>query len=125
MLVLFRQPDPDPILTLGGLFRADGRPDKLDLGIGVYRDESGETSIMRPVRSVEERLIATQKSKSNIAGLPLTRIPGFVNAILAVQRQVIGGKHRLRGRCWPVMRTFADQPDILSSMYANATYGLT
>jgi aspartate/tyrosine/aromatic aminotransferase len=92
MLVLFRQPDPDPILTLGGLFRADGRPDKLDLGIGVYRDESGETPIMRSVRAAEERLIATQKSKSSIAGLPLARIPDFVNAILAIQRQRDWGK---------------------------------
>ena len=32
MLELFRQPDPDPILTPGGLFRTDSRPGKLDLG---------------------------------------------------------------------------------------------
>jgi aspartate/tyrosine/aromatic aminotransferase len=92
MLELFRQPGPDPILTLGGLFRADGRPDKLDLGIGVYRDESGETPIMRSVRAVEERLITTRKNKSNIAGPPLARIPDFVNAILAIQRQRDWGK---------------------------------
>jgi aspartate/tyrosine/aromatic aminotransferase len=32
MFQLLQQPDPDPILTLGGLFRTDSRPGKLDLG---------------------------------------------------------------------------------------------
>ena len=64
MFELLQQPAPDPILALGGLFRADDRPEKLDLGIGVYRDETGRTPIMRSVRAAEERLLESRTTKS-------------------------------------------------------------
>ncbi len=36
------QPQPDdPLLALIGLYRKDPRADKVDLGVGVYRDEDG------------------------------------------------------------------------------------
>ncbi|MCG5477264.1 MAG: aromatic amino acid aminotransferase, partial [Sinorhizobium fredii] len=41
---LARQPD-DPLLALIGLFRKDERSGKVDLGVGVYRDETGRTPI--------------------------------------------------------------------------------
>ena len=37
---------PDALLALIAQFRADPRPDKIDVGVGVYRDESGATPIM-------------------------------------------------------------------------------
>ena len=44
------QPLPqDPILQLMQTFREDTRPDKVDLGIGVYKDDAGNTPIMAAV----------------------------------------------------------------------------
>lgn len=56
------QPD-DPILGLMTAFAADRRDDKIDLGIGVYRDEHGRTPIMRAVKQAENGLVATQATK--------------------------------------------------------------
>ncbi|GIX14457.1 MAG: aminotransferase [Paracoccaceae bacterium] len=55
---------PDKIIALIDEFRADPRPDKLDLGVGVYRDAEGRTPVMRAVKAAEARLLQTQDSKS-------------------------------------------------------------
>ncbi|MEG3176676.1 amino acid aminotransferase [Sphingomonas sp. RB3P16] len=60
---LERQP-PDALLAVIGLHRADPRPDKIDLGVGVYRDATGATPVMRAVKAAEARLLAEQPSKS-------------------------------------------------------------
>lgn len=54
----------DALLALIGLFRDDPRSTKLDLGVGVYRDETGVTPIMVAVRRAEEVLLATRTTKS-------------------------------------------------------------
>lgn len=54
----------DKILALIGLYRADPRPNKVDLGVGVYKDSAGNTPVMRAVREAEKRLLAGQDSKS-------------------------------------------------------------
>ena len=63
---------PDPILGVLARFRTDPREGKIDLGIGVYQDELGRTPVMRAVRSAEQRLLATQTTKTyqGIAGDP-------------------------------------------------------
>jgi aromatic-amino-acid transaminase len=59
------QPQPDdPLLALIGLFRDDPRPGKLDLGVGTYRDEHGETPVMAVVKSAERALLDTQRTKA-------------------------------------------------------------
>jgi aspartate/tyrosine/aromatic aminotransferase len=59
------QPAPaDKILALIGLYRADPRPDKVDLGVGVYKDRDGKTPVMRAVREAEKRLLQSQDSKT-------------------------------------------------------------
>lgn len=55
---------PDKILALIGMYRADPRTDKLDLGVGVYKDEVGNTPIMGAVQTAQERLLTEQKTKS-------------------------------------------------------------
>ncbi len=63
---------PDPILGLLASFREDSNPLKVDLGVGVYRDESGATPIMAAVKDAEGRCYATEDSKSYVgpAGVP-------------------------------------------------------
>lgn len=59
------QPD-DPLLALIGLYRADERAGKVDLGVGVYRDETGATPIFRAVKEAERRLVETQPTKAYV-----------------------------------------------------------
>lgn len=59
------RPQPaDALLALIGLYRDDPRPQKLDLGVGVYRDDDGHTPVMRSVKAAERRLLESQDSKS-------------------------------------------------------------
>jgi aspartate aminotransferase len=53
----------DPILGLMSLFRADTNPLKVDLGVGVYKNEQGQTPVLEAVKRAEQRLIAAQNSK--------------------------------------------------------------
>ncbi|MDF0490095.1 aspartate/tyrosine/aromatic aminotransferase [Sphingomonas sp. H39-1-10] len=63
LLAALQPPPADPILALGSLFAADTRPNKLDLGIGVYKDEAGETPIMLSVKQAERQLLASRTTK--------------------------------------------------------------
>jgi aspartate/tyrosine/aromatic aminotransferase len=63
MLETLPAPEPDRILGLMAAFRADPRPDRIDLGVGVYRDEAGETPIFRAVHEAERRLWESARSK--------------------------------------------------------------
>lgn len=59
------QPAPaDKILALIGLYRADPRPGKVDLGVGVYKDRDGKTPVMRAVREAEKRLLQSRDTKT-------------------------------------------------------------
>ena len=78
---------PDPILRLIAEFRADPRPDKVDLGVGVYKDELGRTPIMAAVKAAEHRILEAEDSKAYIGP---AGVPEF-NA--AIQRLVFGGGH--------------------------------
>lgn len=64
---LFGSLDPQPadaLLALIGLHRADPRPDKIDVGVGVYRDEYGQTPVMRAVKEAEALLLRDQPTKA-------------------------------------------------------------
>ena len=54
----------DTLLSLIGLAKADDRPGKIDLGVGVYRDAEGRTPILRAVKAAEHSLLRTQESKA-------------------------------------------------------------
>lgn len=56
----------DPILGLMAAFRADPDPRKVDLGVGVYRDDHGETPVLQAVRRAEDALVAAQTTKTYV-----------------------------------------------------------
>tara|TARA_R110002167_G_scaffold1426_2_gene6701 strand:- start:10093 stop:11277 length:1185 start_codon:yes stop_codon:yes gene_type:complete len=62
----------DKILALMAAYREDPRDTKVDLGVGVYKDATGNTPVMRAVKEAEKRLQAQQTSKAyvNMAGDP-------------------------------------------------------
>ena len=63
---LTEQP-PDKILALMDAFRADPREDKIDLGVGVYKDAEGRTPVMRAIKAAERRLVEEQATKAYVA----------------------------------------------------------
>lgn len=67
----------DPILGLSALFKADQNPEKVDLGVGVYKTDKGETPIMGAIQEAFNRLAASEGSKVYIAP---TGWPGFTDA---------------------------------------------
>lgn len=54
----------DALLGLIRLFAEDARPHKLDLGVGVYKDEAGRTPVFAAVKAAERRLLDTQDTKA-------------------------------------------------------------
>ncbi len=77
----------DPILGLMAAFRADADPRKVDLGVGVYRDDRGETPVVKAVRQAEQAVLARQTTKAYVG--PAGN-PGFNQAI---ERLVLGDEH--------------------------------
>ena len=59
----------DPIEGVFARLAADVSPDKIDLGIGVYRDESGNVPVMKAVRKAEASILGKQLPKSYLSPL--------------------------------------------------------
>nr|WP_252728077.1 amino acid aminotransferase [Alteromonas sp. C1M14] len=57
---------PDPILGLSASFREDTNSAKIDLGVGVYKDEQGNTPIMSSVAKAQTILLERETSKTYI-----------------------------------------------------------
>ena len=65
---------PDAILGLTEAFRADPNPGKINLGVGVYKDESGRTPVLAAVKEAERVLVAEEDTKSY---LPIGGDPAY------------------------------------------------
>ncbi|MCL1060157.1 aspartate/tyrosine/aromatic aminotransferase [Shewanella gelidimarina] len=72
----------DPILGLTDAFKADPREDKVNLGVGIYKDESGKTPILKAVKLAEEKLLATEKTKSYLGMEGVQAYNGAVQTLL-------------------------------------------
>ncbi|WP_159652676.1 amino acid aminotransferase [Vibrio atypicus] len=59
-------PTLDPILSLSVAYRNDPRSDKVDLGIGVYKNSQGETPVMKAILQAQDIVVETQKTKSYV-----------------------------------------------------------
>lgn len=82
--------NPDAILGLMATFRADPAPQKVDLGVGVFRDLSGNTPILDCVRRAEKRVLGAQSTKSYVGAA------GREEFNLAVEELVLGPSHTAR-----------------------------
>lgn len=56
----------DSLMELGLLMQADPRADKIDLGVGTYRDERGGIPIMAAVKTAEQTILNAQTSKGYV-----------------------------------------------------------
>ena len=82
---------PDAILGLTEAFKADANPEKVNLGVGVYKDDSGQTPILDSVKAAEATLVESQASKSYMP------IPGAPEYAKAVQALLFGEGHAVVG----------------------------
>ncbi|QDP18913.1 aromatic amino acid transaminase [Sphingomonas xanthus] len=72
----------DSLLALIAKANADTRPEKIDVGVGVYKDSQGRTPVMRSVKAAEKRLWETQRSKSYLGGAGDARMLQLLKPIL-------------------------------------------
>ncbi|SHG91414.1 aromatic amino acid transaminase [Cognatishimia maritima] len=79
MLGNLKSQPADKILALMTKFKEDPRIQKVDLGVGVYKNAEGVTPVMRAVKAAERRLVEEQTSKSYV-GLPGD--PAFADAMI-------------------------------------------
>ncbi|KPQ23947.1 MAG: aromatic-amino-acid transaminase [Halomonas sp. HL-48] len=98
----------DAILGLIEAFKKDTNPQKVDLGVGVYRDEHGNTPVMRAVKEAEARLLSNETTKTYIGshgapaygGVVLPMVLGAGSPVLEANRasatQSPGGTGALR-----------------------------
>ncbi|MCD9473643.1 aminotransferase class I/II-fold pyridoxal phosphate-dependent enzyme [Photobacterium phosphoreum] len=79
----------DPILGLTDDFKADPRTHKINLGVGIYKNEAGNTPILATVKKAEAILLAQETTKSYLG------IPGTPEYGLAVQQLLFGADSTL------------------------------
>jgi aromatic-amino-acid transaminase len=72
----------DPLIMLIGLVNADPRPDKIDVGVGVFRDGAGNTPILKVMKEAEQRLLDTQTTKAYIGSAGDKRFAELLRPIL-------------------------------------------
>ena len=83
---------PDAILGLTVAYNKDPNPNKINLGVGVYKDSDGKTPILETVRTAEARLLESEQSKSY---LPIDGGPAYQHA---TQKLLLGERNPiLRG----------------------------
>ncbi|MCA1902694.1 MAG: aspartate/tyrosine/aromatic aminotransferase [Candidatus Hydrogenedens sp.] len=89
MLEKFTMAPPDPILGLTEAFLKDPNSEKINLGVGVYKDNFNKTPIFNTVKKAEAILLEKEQTKSY---LPISGLPDFCNE---VQKLVLGADNLL------------------------------
>ncbi|MGQ0589954.1 MAG: amino acid aminotransferase [Sphingosinicella sp.] len=116
----------DSLIALIALAAADPRPEKIDVGVGVYRDAAGNTPILKSVKIAEQILVETQDTKSYIGSQGDVRFVELIKSIVfgeaaagddrIVGLQTPGGCGALRlgaelvAKANPLARIFAGEP---------------
>src|SRR3954470_17934461 len=72
----------DSLLELIALCNADPRADKIDVGVGVFRDGSGNTPILKVIKEAEQRLVDTQVTKAYLGSAGDKRFAELLRPIL-------------------------------------------
>ncbi|WP_445493953.1 amino acid aminotransferase [Photorhabdus sp. SF281] len=77
----------DPILGLADTFRSDPRTNKINLGIGVYKDETGKTPVLPSVKKAEQYLLENEATKNYLP------ISGLAEFGIVTQELLFGKDH--------------------------------
>jgi len=79
----------DAILGLTEAFKKDSNPNKVNLGVGVYKDDQGRTPVLQCIKAAERMLLEEQTSKGY---LPMTGDPSYGSQ---VQQLLFGPEHEV------------------------------
>ncbi|MCX7420789.1 MAG: aspartate/tyrosine/aromatic aminotransferase [Planctomycetia bacterium] len=80
---------PDSILGLTEAFKKDARPEKLNLSVGVFKDDKGRTPVLKCVKEAERRLLEGESSKTYLS------IEGSSEYGRAVRELMFGTDHEI------------------------------
>jgi aspartate/tyrosine/aromatic aminotransferase len=72
----------DSLIALIGMVNADPRPEKIDIGVGVFRDGAGHTPILKVMKEAEQRLVDTQVTKAYLGSAGDKRFTELLRPIL-------------------------------------------
>ena len=72
----------DSLLALIAMANADPRPDKIDVGVGVFRDAAGQTPILKVIKQAERILLETQTTKAYLGSAGDKRFAELLRPIL-------------------------------------------
>jgi aromatic-amino-acid transaminase len=81
MFEKLKEQPADKILQLMQLYKEDPRDTKIDLGVGVYKDASGNTPVMRAIKAAEKQLWEQEQTKAYTG---LAGDPGFADAMISL-----------------------------------------
>src|SRR3954452_8954205 len=84
----------DSLIALIGMVNADPRPDKIDVGVGVFRDADGNTPILKVMKEAEQRLVDTQATKAYLGSAGDKRFAELLRPILLGEH---AGDERIAG----------------------------
>ncbi|NVO26073.1 aspartate/tyrosine/aromatic aminotransferase [Donghicola sp. C2-DW-16] len=93
------KPQPaDKILALMAAYREDPRDQKIDLGVGVYKNAEGVTPVMRAIKTAEKQLweVETTKSYTGLAG-----DPAFADAMIKLVLDGVVARDRIAAVATP------------------------
>jgi aspartate/tyrosine/aromatic aminotransferase len=80
---------PDAILGLNEIFRSDSNPAKVNLTVGVYKDEHGQTPVLATVKEAEKRILEAENSKGYLP------IDGLAEYCRLTQELFLGADHEI------------------------------
>jgi aspartate/tyrosine/aromatic aminotransferase len=89
MFEKFTPAPPDAILGLTEAFKQDANPNKVNLGVGIYKDAQGRTPVLKSVKQAEERLLKNENTKNYLG------IDGLPEYNAAVQTLLFGSGHEV------------------------------
>jgi aromatic-amino-acid transaminase len=72
----------DSLIALIAMVNADPRPEKIDVGVGVFRDSAGNTPILKVIKEAEQRLHDTQVTKAYLGSAGDKRFAELLRPVL-------------------------------------------
>ncbi|MCW3173781.1 amino acid aminotransferase [Shewanella subflava] len=88
------QAPADPILGLTDTFKADNRAHKVNLGVGIYKDEAGQTPVLKSVKKAEAKLLEIEKTKNYLGIEGVQAYNQVVQTLLFGENSELVKQHR-------------------------------
>jgi len=86
----------DPILGLLAKYREDTNPKKIDLGVGVYKNEAGETTVLNCVKKAEQHRTDTETSKVYLGPTGSTLFNDEMSKLIFGEEHKVLNQNRVR-----------------------------